>query len=221
MTIPADPSNTLLLQVEALTCERDDRRLFPPFDWQAHGGELWQITGANGAGKTSLLRILAGLLGGHEGKISWQLGTTDAREQLGYIGHQTGLREELTAIENLAWLAALHGDCTVKLHGDCTKTVLPVLKALGLAGFTSVPLAQLSAGQKRRVALARLWLASKRVWLLDEPFTAIDQQGVILLEQHLCALVQQGCLVIYTSHHQISARAKRVQLTRQQVEVGV
>lgn len=219
MTRPPEPSSMALLQVSALSCERDDRLLFPAFDWQAGKGELWQIAGANGAGKTSLLRILAGLLGGWQGRVNWRLGAGDRREQLGYIGHQTGLREELTAEENLAWLVALHDECTNMSRDVCTKKMQKILKQLGLGGCTDVPLAQLSAGQKRRVSLARLWLSPKLVWLLDEPFTAIDQQGVKLLEQRFLELADAGCLVIYTSHHQVSDRARRVQLARQRVEV--
>ena len=199
------------LTLTDLACERDDRWLFQPFSWQAVAGELWQLSGANGSGKTSLLKLLAGLLAGSQGRVRWTLGAGDWREQVGYIGHQSGLRDELTAEENLAWLAALHGERTKNVHG--------VLTSLGLSGFADVPLAHLSAGQKRRVALARLWLSDKQAWLLDEPFTAIDATGVALLEEKLVQLTEAGKLVIYTSHHQISQRARRLELANGQVRV--
>ncbi len=199
-----------LLLIEELACERDDRSLFAPFSWQAKSGELWQLTGSNGAGKTTLLKTLAGLLLPYSGAIKWQLGATDYREQLCYIGHQPGLRDELSARENLQWQLQLRGQQTA---------IQPVLAQLGLAGFDDIPVAQLSAGQRRRVALARLWLEDARVWLLDEPFTAIDHKGREFLEQHLSELVAEGKLVIYTSHHHVNPAAKRVELRGGQVHL--
>lgn len=199
------------LTLTDLSCERDDRWLFQAFNWQATGGQLWQLSGANGSGKTSLLKILAGLLNSDHGRVEWRLGEGDWREHLGYVGHQSGLRDELSAEENLAWLAAL--------HGERTENVQSVLADLGLGGFTDLPLAHLSVGQRRRVALARLWLSDKQVWLLDEPFTAIDAKGVALLEARLVQLVQAGKLVIYTSHHQVSEQARRIELAHGQLKV--
>lgn len=198
-----------LLETNNLACERDDRLLFAALDWRADGGELWQLVGVNGSGKTSLLKILAGLLWPSAGKVDWRLADSqgrpaDWRERLGYIGHLSGLRDELTAEENLAWLAAL--------HGDELPALLAALPELGLAGFTDVPLAQLSAGQKHRVALARLWGSDKQVWLLDEPFSAIDAAGVTLLENRLGELAAADKLVIYSSHHRVNQEACRIEL---------
>lgn len=203
-----------LLTIKQLACEREDRYLFTQFDWQACAGELWQLSGPNGAGKTSLLKILSGLMWYPEGTLTWHLQNKDGlhwRDKLGVIGHQTGLRDELTANENLQWLAAL--------HGEIWQNASQVFYALGLKGYTDVPLSHLSAGQKRRVALARLWLSDKQVWLLDEPFTAIDSQGVALLEQQLEQLAQQGKLIIYTSHHRVNPRARQVRLGGGKAEV--
>lgn len=202
----------ILLKTTQVACERDDRLLFSGLNWQAQAGQLWQLTGPNGAGKTSLLNMLAGLLWCGEGKIEWNLTGADPRMALGYIGHLTGLRDELTAQENLHWLAALHGETCEKMEA--------VLHLLGLRGYTDVPLAHLSAGQKRRVALSRLWLSDKRVWLLDEPFTAIDAKGVTLLEQKLIELVADDKLVIYTSHHRVNNAAHCVELGRCEVRVA-
>lgn len=203
-----------LLVIKQLTCERDDHYLFARLDWQAYAGELWQITGPNGAGKTTLLKILSGLMWYPKGELTWQLDDNDGshwREKLGVIGHQTGLREELTATENLQWLASL--------HGETWQNAQQVFYALGLKGYTDVPLSHLSAGQKRRVALARLWLSDKQVWLLDEPFTAIDSQGVNLLEQQLEQLAEQGKLIIYISHHRVNPHAKQIKLGNGKAEV--
>lgn len=209
----------VLLDVQGLTCERDDRYLFQPFNWQASAGELWQITGHNGAGKTSIINVLSGICGNFEGRINWHFGKALFGEKAGFIGHQLGLRGELTAIENLQWVAALHGSGTKLAQPESTKTVLTILQLLGLKGCHDVPLQHLSAGQKRRVALARLWLHDKSAWLLDEPFTAVDADGVALLEQRLEALAAAGCLVVYTSHHHINSAAKRLDIQAGKVSV--
>ncbi len=200
-----------LLTATALRCIRDDRALFSGLDFSASAGELWQVIGANGAGKTTLLRIIAGLYHFYEGKIDWQPGF-EPRRHLGFIGHQTGLREELTACENLRWQSGLHGLGTQGIEAG--------LAALGMAGYEDVPIAQMSAGQKRRVALSRLWSHSARIWILDEPFTAIDRHGVACLEQRLQELANAGALVVYTSHHEVGAGVSRIHLARSGVEVS-
>jgi heme exporter protein A len=191
------------LTVEQLHCERDDRLLFDGLSFSAASGQLWQVVGPNGAGKTTLLRILVGLHGHFEGKVDWQV-AGDLREQLLYIGHQPGLRDELTPLENLRWLDALHGERDVDLWA--------ALAQVGLTGFEDVPVAHLSAGQKRRVALARLWPGRKPVWVLDEPFTAIDASGVAQVEARLAEHAEQGGLVIYTSHHRLNDRVRQLHL---------
>ena len=197
-----------LLTVEALGCERDDRLLFSGLTFTAQAGDIWQVVGPNGAGKTTLLRILAGLFGFYEGVVTWQ-DALALRQNMLYLGHRPGLREELTPLENLTWLSALHGqgrDAALgRMLGDA-------LAAVGLAGFEEVPVGHLSAGQKRRVALARLWLPGKPVWILDEPFTAIDAEGVALIEARLQQHAQAGGLVIYTSHHRLAADIRQIRL---------
>lgn len=183
-----------------LGCERDDRVLFQELDFRAHEGEIWQVTGANGAGKTTLLRILVGLHGFYEGQLTW---STPLAPSLLYLGHQPGVREELTARENLQYSRALSGQ-----SGD----IDAALEAVDLYGFEDVPAGRLSAGQQRRIALARLWLDGKSVWVLDEPYTAIDQSGVARLDQRLRAAAAAGVLVIYTSHHQVGEGIRRLHL---------
>ena len=196
--------DTPLLQVDALGCERDERSLFVGLTFTAHAGDVWQVAGPNGAGKTTLLRILAGLFGFYDGHLRWQLPLT-LRESMLYLGHRPGLREELTPLENLTWLSALHGQ-------KQDAALMAALSAVGLGGFEDLPVAHLSAGQKRRVALARLWLPGKSVWILDEPFTAIDAEGVALVEAQLRKHAAAGGLVIYTSHHQLAADTRQILL---------
>ena len=198
----------LRLSVENLSCERDYRLLFSGLSFQANAGEVWQITGANGAGKTTLLRILVGLHGAYDGRFNWW--QAEWQQSLLYLGHQPGVRDELTPLENLRYACALTGQ---------TGGLWDALAAVGLEGFEDVPAAHLSAGQQRRVALARLWLSPQQVWVLDEPYTAIDQDGVAALDQRLQAAAAAGALVIYTSHHQVARGVKRLHLTPGHAEV--
>lgn len=198
-----------LLQADGLTCERDDRVLFDGLSFAARAGEVWQVAGPNGAGKTTLMRIVAGLHGDFSGRIDWPAARTagqDPRQQLLAIGHRSGLRVELTPLENLRWWLALH-QCALQV-GKAEQ----VLARLGLAGYETVPVAQMSAGQTRRVALSLLWLLDKSVWLLDEPFTALDADGVALIEARLRELADTGALVLYSSHHRVNGEARQIQL---------
>lgn len=201
---------TTRLTLEQLQCERDDRVLFRDVSLTARAGEIWQITGANGAGKTTLLRILVGLHGFYEGRCDWW--DESWRSELLYLGHQPGVREELTPLENLRFTCALGAQ-----SGD----PMAALAAVGLRGFEDVPAAHLSAGQKRRVALARLWLDRKGVWVLDEPYTAIDQDGVAQLDEQIQKAADAGSLVLYTSHHQVGEGVKRLHLGKGRAEVLV
>lgn len=192
------------VQAQNLFCERDAKVLFDGLSFHARGGEIWQVVGPNGAGKTTLLRIIAGLFQFYDGELTWRSASDSAGTSLLYLGHRAGLREELTAAENLNWLAALH---------DQAQEMIPqALEAVGLRGYDTVAVADMSAGQKRRVALARLWLPGKKVWILDEPFTALDVDGVALIEQRLRHFVQEGGLVIYTSHHNIDDTSEQIML---------
>lgn len=192
------------VQAQDLFCERDARVLFEALSFHAKSGEIWQVVGPNGAGKTTLLRILAGLFQFYEGKVYWHGVSASEASPLLFLGHKAGVREELTAQENLQWLAAL--------HGQPQDAIPQALEAVGLRGYETVAVADMSAGQKRRVALARLWLPDTKVWILDEPFTALDVDGVTLIEQHLKTFAQQGGLVIYTSHHKVDAQCQQVRL---------
>ena len=188
-----------LLEAVALSCERDWRMLFEQLHFALQPGDMLQISGPNGSGKTSLLRLLAGLMQPTQGEVLLngkplaEQGSELARN-LVWIGHAAGIKDLLTPEENLTWLCALHRPAS-------RETIWQALEAVGLRGFEDVPCHTLSAGQQRRVALARLYLDSPPLWILDEPFTALDKQGVAQLEAHLAQHCEQGGMVVLTTHH--------------------
>ncbi|MBN6773497.1 cytochrome c biogenesis heme-transporting ATPase CcmA [Pseudomonas granadensis] len=191
-----------VLQTIALACERDLRLLFENLELRLAGGDMVQISGPNGSGKTSLLRLLAGLMQPTDGQVLLNgQPLTEQRHELArnllWIGHAAGIKDLLTAEENLSWLCALHQPAE-------RETIWQALAAVGLRGFEDVPCHNLSAGQQRRVALARLYLDSPPLWILDEPFTALDKQGVAQLEEHLAGHCERGGLVVLTTHHTLS-----------------
>ncbi len=190
-----------LLTVNKLFCERDDRVLFSQLSFALAAGEIVQIEGQNGSGKTTLLRILSGLSRNYEGEIFWRgEPVTEVREQfcseMLYFGHQAGVKSVLTPEENLRWYAAL----SPAIDGAA---IADALQQVGLKGFEDVPCHSLSAGQNRRVSLARLYLSRAPLWILDEPFTAIDKRGVAAKEQLLLQHAQRGGSVILTTHHEL------------------
>ncbi|SDR97975.1 heme exporter protein A [Halopseudomonas litoralis] len=191
----------LPVELDSLACERDQRELFASLSLRLEPGELLQVAGPNGSGKTSLLRIMAGLLPPSAGDMRYGgesvfrgAGRESWRQQRLYIGHAPAVKGALSAEENLAWLCAL----SRPVEND---RIWHALEQVGLRGFEDIPCHNLSAGQQRRVALARLYLEQHPVWILDEPFTAIDKTGVAALESHILQHAQQGGLVIMTTHH--------------------
>ena len=200
------------LIIENLACQRGDKVLFHHLNLQIQAGDFVQIEGHNGIGKTSLLRIVAGLAVPLEGKVRWN--SEEIFKQceafnydLLYLGHQSGIKPELNAWENLCFYQQI-SHCH---QGD--EILWNVLQTVGLLGREDIPAAQLSAGQQKRIALARLWLSEAPLWILDEPFNAIDKKGVAVLtalfEQH----AQRGGIVILTSHQEVpSAQLKKINL---------
>lgn len=190
-----------LLHVENLFCERDERILFENLNFSLQPGEVLQIEGQNGSGKTTLLRMLAGLSSHYEGEIFFR-GELIAEQRdkffsdLLYFGHQPGVKAALTPEENLRWYAAIHPAINADHIADA-------LDKVGLRGYEDSPCHSLSAGQHRRVSLARLYLSTANLWILDEPFTAIDKKGVAAKEALILAHAEQGGSVILTTHHEL------------------
>lgn len=202
------------LRAECLFCERDDRILFDQLSFSVEPGEIVQIEGQNGSGKTTLLRIMAGLSRHFEGDIFWNGESiyqqpSIYRSNLLYFGHQPGVKALLTPLENLSWYSAMHPSIE-------KNQVLSALKSVGLLGFEDVPCYTLSAGQQRRVALARLYLSQASLWILDEPFTAIDKKGVAEKESLIGQHAAKGGSVLLTTHHELAVDRpiKRINLDK-------
>jgi heme exporter protein A len=209
----------VLLAATHLSAVRDDRVLFANLTFSLQAGEIVQVVGANGTGKTTLLNGLMGLAPLEEGSILWCDVAIDDnplifKKNVSYIGHLLGLKALLTPVENLQFLAQLRG------QSHSLSQIESALAKVGLSGYEDVSVASLSAGQKRRVALARLFLEQAPLWVLDEPFTAIDHAGVLALEGWLRDHALQGGMVLLTTHHVFSADfpLRRLDLTRYRPE---
>ena len=190
------------LQAIALSCERGGRPLFAPQSFTLSPGQAMQIEGDNGSGKTSLLRMVCGLAPTASGEVRWGgQAITEVRHafsrDLLYLGHSLGLKDELSALENLRAALVLAG------HPVGHEQALQALQAQGLGSRSHLPLRVLSQGQKRRVALARLQLSKARLWVLDEPFVALDTLAVHALQQVLRQHLQQDGLLLFTSHQAV------------------
>lgn len=187
-----------LLECHQLSCERDGRVLFEGLDISFKSGDVVQIEGPNGSGKTTMLRALVGLFADYQGEISWS-GTnihqsrTDFLSNLLFIGHLAGVKKSLSPRENLLFHSSLHQSIDLS-------SIDEALAKVGLYGYEDLPGYQLSAGQLRRVGLARLYLSNAPLWVLDEPFTAIDKQGVKALENLFLKHAKSGGCVILTTH---------------------
>ncbi len=200
-------SQAPLLSVENLAFERDDSCLFSGVNFSVDPGDILQIEGANGSGKTTLLRLLTGSLQSSAGNIAY-LGQAlsacryDYLSDILYIGHQPAVKLNLSAEENLRWMVA-----TSAQSNDISVT--DALTRVGLAGYSDIPCYALSAGQHRRVALARLLISEARLWYLDEPFTSIDKQGVAFLQSCLQQHVARGGAVILSTHQDLALTGLR------------
>jgi heme exporter protein A len=189
-----------MLSVHGLACVRGARPLFSGVDFAIGPGSWAHVRGANGAGKTSLLRLLAGLAQPDAGEVRWngeRVGGEDFRRALMYLGHRAAVKEDLTALENLQFAAEMDG---VALEED---QAMDALGRFGLGGREDLPVRFLSAGQKRRVLLARTVTRPAPLWILDEPFTALDAKAVEFVAQLVADHVQAGGMAVLTSHQAI------------------
>ncbi len=192
-----------MLDARQLQAIRDDRVLFAGLDFQLLPGHVLQVAGPNGAGKTTLLNIIAGLCPPESGAVSWK-GRAVADDPAAFtadftwLGHQPGLKLMLTPRENLDWSCRLGG------RKPLVQELEAALQKVGLHGYEDVALARLSAGQRRRVGLARLFVEQRPLWILDEPFTAIDRSGVEELEGWLREHAEAGGMALLTTHHEFA-----------------
>lgn len=192
-----------MLEVDNLSCRRGDRTLFTALSFTLPASTLLHVRGRNGSGKTTLLRALCGLLRPDAGAIRWRgepIGelADDYNREILYFGHLNGIKADLTGQENLRVAATLDQDPVTD------GAIADALAQIGLAGFEDLPTRMLSQGQKKRVALARLILSKAPLWILDEPFTALDTDAVALLERLIAGHVADGGAAVLTTHQEVS-----------------
>jgi heme exporter protein A len=198
-----------MLSAHGLSCVRGERRLFAQLDLAVDAGEWLHVRGENGAGKTSLLRLLAGLSQPADGEVRWcghPIHESDSayRDNRLFFGHHGALKEDLTALENLSFAAAMDGAELPEPQA------LAALVHFGLRGREELPVRVLSAGQKRRVMLARLATRATKLWVLDEPFTALDVKAVDLLATLVAEHLAGGGMAVITSHQAVPLAGGRV-----------
>jgi heme exporter protein A len=199
-----------MLEITNLACSRGDRQLFTELNFSLTPGSLLYVEGRNGSGKTTLLRAICGLFLHDEGDIYWNGESASSlaeeyTQDILYLGHHNGIKDDLTGLENLHIASVLDGD------NISDEQIWAALKKMGLAGFEDLPTRMLSQGQKRRVALTRLLLNSAKLWILDEPFTALDIAAVDLLQSVIAAHIENGGMVILTTHQEVALTTGQIQ----------
>jgi heme exporter protein A len=189
---------THLLQGKDLSCIRDDRTLFEELTFELISGQVLLLEGKNGSGKTSLLRILCGFREPDAGQVFWcgdAINDSQYYADMAYVGHLDGVKKELTVLENLK--------ISLALSRSGQYAIQQALIKVHLANYDDVLVQALSAGQKRRLSLARLLITQNIVWILDEPFTSLDKQGIALIENLMSEHCASGGMIVLTSHHDI------------------
>lgn len=199
-----------MLQAVRLTCQRGEALLFRDLDFTVEAGEALVVRGANGSGKTSLLRILAGVAAPVSGEVYWRgnAGRAGRCRETAYLGHTAPLKDELSVIENLSFALALDA---IQVNREA---VLGAIKTVGLAARRNLPVRNLSQGQRRRIGLARLTLTERPLWLLDEPLTALDTAGITLFCEALDRHLGGGGLAVLSTHQvlPLSGRVRELHL---------
>ena len=189
-----------------LSCIRDDRLLFEELNFELVSGQILLLEGKNGSGKTSLLRIVCGFREADSGELRWcgdAINDSSFFAQMAYVGHLDGVKKELSVLENLKIALALN---SLGLY-----SIDQALSKVHLSGYDDVLVQALSAGQKRRLSLARLLITRSVLWILDEPFTSLDKQGIALIETLMAEHCANGGMIVLTSHHDIDLPAVDVQ----------
>jgi len=199
-----------MLEITRLECRRGDRLLFSELDFAVEAGTLLHVRGRNGSGKTTLLRTLCGLYRQDAGDVRWRGDpirtlAEDYQRELLYFGHLNGIKGDLTGVENLSVSATLDGDAAD------AGSIRSALGRIGLSGFEDLPTRMLSQGQKKRVALARLILSHAPLWILDEPFTALDLDAVDLLQGLIADHVASGGMAVLTTHQPVPLTSGKAQ----------
>ena len=192
----AQSSSPPLLRVRDLAFSRDELPVFGPLEFTVGAGEALLVQGDNGAGKTTLLRVLAGLLRADAGTMEIKSAPADPlcrANHIAYLGHLPGLKADLSAMQNLRCLGGLHGQ-------RIGQSVDAAMALVGLAGFEDAAVRTLSAGQKKRLGLARLWLSPAPLWLLDEPYANLDLEGIRLVNRMVEAHLAEGGAALITTH---------------------
>lgn len=202
------------LHATNLTCIRDDRTLFSQLSFSLTSGQLLLLEGENGSGKTSLLRILCGIRLPEQGELIWKQVTDNKTHQIAvhsnvsyagemaFLGHLDGNKLDLTVTENLEFSKTL-------IRGNSC-SIDQALEKVNLNFFDDLLVSNLSAGQRRRLSLARLILSGASLWILDEPFTALDKKGIEMAEREINEHIDQGGMVVMTSHHSISIDNEKI-----------
>lgn len=204
----AQSSSPPLLCVRDLAFSRDDLPVFGPLEFTVGAGEALLVQGDNGAGKTTLLRVLAGLLRADAGTMEIESIPADQLRRanhMAYLGHLPGLKADLSALQNLRCLGGLHGQ-------RIGQSVDAAMALVGLAGFEDAAVRTLSAGQKKRLGLARLWLSPAPLWLLDEPYANLDLEGIRLVNRMVEAHLAEGGAALITTHGAYAAPPVRTRL---------
>jgi heme exporter protein A len=196
-----------LLAARGLAFDRDGERIFGPLDFSVDAGGTLVIEGGNGSGKTTLIRVLAGLLEPGDGELAWQGVALDGRRppagSISLLGHALGLKPELSPVENLRWRCALDGQ-------RVGISIPAALRSVGLDGYEDLPVRTLSAGQRKRTALAGMLLSAAPLWLMDEPYANLDRDGQRLVDRMLETHAVRGGAAIVTSHGLIGPSVQRL-----------
>jgi heme exporter protein A len=196
------------LQGHNLTCIRDDRTLFSELSFRLEHSQTLLLEGRNGSGKTSLLRMLCGIRMPDEGSISWNGKdifklSTDYLGSIAYVGHNDGVKLDLTASENLSFAKSL-GNPDHQISNESA------LDAVFLSGFDDVPARKMSAGQQRRLALSRLLVTQSQLWVLDEPFTSLDRDGIDIIENLIKKHLSNDGMLAMSSHHAVTLEKQSI-----------